>query len=397
MRKNFSKLAAMVIVVLVIMISTSTVSVGQSPANEPREEEIRNLVAEIVHVNGFLNPDLIFPGDFVNVPMEDGGFVLYEVFPWSWDDDSNGCLTYIARHHLIGDITPVGKAPAAYGPTAVKYVDIEETSSGNENPSIPWWLVILVTAIAMAILFAFLAREFYLRRRNPKNYPPVVKGGLPNNPVEARQTIEGRYGNRYKDETAIEKVERGRIRCDLRKSPRRITVNMDTGTGRRRLHLKAGDLVHRVTLANGKYEYFRTHCGNLVAPIADGQFELPEGWEFVPASDVAEVTDDTPVMVTETEPETEAKSTNDQAPELETTEPEPEPKTAKVEGTEPEPVDAQTTESTGTDAEERTISVEIQDGDRKIKVIATGSAGNMPTKVENGPDKMVVFFPKAGV
>jgi hypothetical protein len=345
------KVSALVVGLVIMLVAFST-----ALGSEPSQVEIGKLTHQMARVNTQLsNPDLVMPGDTVRVPVQDG-YMTYAVQPWMVTAEK-GCLWQIAKLHLSGKIQPINSSISSIP---------ADPPSGN---SLWHWLFLLGFLLVLLLLLGVIIYA-NKRRKNPANYPPVVSDGLSVNPEEALSQIRRNYPQM--SSVPIGRVERGRL---VRNSgPRRIPVRMEFGDNRQReIHLKSGDEAYRVTATNGTIHYFMRHCGNHVAAVASGQFQLSEGWEFR-VSATHEVAPSAPADP----PAANSTATPTATP---TAEKKPEsgqeaPKTAEPQ------------------SGPKKVEIEIGDGNSKLIISAQGDVGHMPTKIEHAPGKTIIFFPR---
>lgn len=137
------------------------------------------------------------------------------------------------------------------------------------------FLAFLFMLLICALFYYFMLRPGRINAMNSINANPVLPGGLSDDASRAREQING-----ITTGMQIVKVERGRIfgsepvKVDMLFSNRIIKVD-----------LISGDDTYKVTEFDGSISYFRQHCGNLIAPVANGKFNLPAGWVFVSYED----------------------------------------------------------------------------------------------------------------
>lgn len=287
----------------------------------------------------------------------------------------------------------------------------------------PLILFLLCLALIGGAIHYFLGREIKRVLRNPDRHPAVVKGGLSPDSKIALQSISSGYPNRYMGNRKIKAVEQGIL--GRSSGPKVIVTDMVFGDGTtRKAEMKPGDRVHRVELLDGSYEYYRSHCGNLMAEIKSGQFQLPDGW-FFRANRASRYEVPQPEASVEVETPVAESAGTDIVAEVPAGEPTPAsvddsrllaPESAPSadavvpEKTAPENAAENVEKDTSTpvidmkfeaDSEPTvyTVSVTIDDGKGKYIVSAVASAQeSMPTKVERitkpGEDKLVILFPR---
>ena len=361
------KTMAMAVLVVGLLLAIVGTAVGQ----EPTIKRINEMKEYIIVINGdkFPNPNLLQPGDTVCVTHAETGSCAkaYKVEKWM-TESARGCIWQIAKLHLQHLQQPENELRVL--PSATPSLDRGMISKPEVRPDFPWLSLLgLIVCLALVGLLAF----YYFRHRiqNPDEYPPVITNGLNQDPTQAIAQIAHAYPSAVAQPgNPIQRVERGRL---IRLAgPRSILVNMTFADGQRGVRMHHGDSAYRVTLQNNQQQYFRTHCGNLFAPIASGQFTLPTGWQFLVEA-THNVSTPAQTTVQPTTAQTPAPAPGVPAPEAEQVE-------AKTE----------------TQAEDNhSITVEIGNGDNKITVKAEGSAANMPTKVEHVPgQKTVIYFPR---
>ncbi|MBN1325936.1 hypothetical protein JW977_03065 [Candidatus Falkowbacteria bacterium] len=354
----------MVAIVFAVMATSLT-----AQCKEPSLVEIDHLAKQIAKDNPkFSNPNLIYPGDTVRVNERVGKQFrtsVYNVAPWMTTSE-NGCLWQISKLHLKGEIVPEKIINQTI-------TDMDEASNKNlwtwlDNYG--WILGILLSVLLVALMLAYYARK------DPDAYPPVIEGGLSQDPVQAAAEITRNYPTLFGGK-ALKEVTRGVMR--RHSGPTAISVVMQFGDGMRTVRIKDGDAAYKAEYVDGAIHYFRQHCGNLYAPIASGQFKLPNGWSFESQQSV-----EMPASETQpSQPQPEAKPQTPAAPK-------PEAPTNPVEPNSASKITELITIHT---ADPKEVEIEIGDGSNKLIVKAKGDQEHMPTKIEHGGGKTIIFFP----
>ena len=223
-----------------------------------------------LNANRFTNLNKIQIGDTVLFPAHSG----IGTEAWIANTPENGvndCIWRLTHKYLKGQLetTPV--------PAPEKIVPVK--AENEESYIILRWsrlFFALLFLLLIGLLFYYLMlRPARINAINSINANPVLPGGLSNNALRATQQINGITAG-----LQIVKVERGRIfgTADSK-------VSMQFSDKVREVDLISGDNAYRVTQFDGSISYYRQHCGNLIAPVASGQFNLPDDWVFVPYTD----------------------------------------------------------------------------------------------------------------
>lgn len=217
--------------------------------------------ALVLNEDRFADVNKIAVGDTVYFPARAGAGVEY----WVADYPSYGvhdCIWRLTAKYLANQLPTL--VADTTSKAVVKPVLIEETKE-----SFDWvWLV-----ICMCILF-LLAAIYLPKHSREINRNPVLLGGLSSNPEVAKNQIQAIDRARQ-----IVKAERGQL---FGSTPAKVTMSFSDKN--REVTLVNGDYAYRVTEHDGTVSYWRQHCGNLIHPIASGQFNLPDGWSFVPVA-----------------------------------------------------------------------------------------------------------------
>ena len=248
-------------------------------------KEIYQEVLQLNH-DRFANVDRIQIGDTVLFPsLTIGGVNQFLVA----DAPVNGvhdCLYRMTGKYIYGQLktTPLPVAKKVV-PVPVKAQDIPFWASDVFLKSLIG-IMILMTLIYLVVYYGYI-------KDHDVNSNPVLPGGLSDDASRAKQQIEGITAG-----LQIIKVERGRVFGNTR-----AKVIMNFSNKPQEKYLISGEDTYRVTEFNGLFSYYRQHCGNRMNPIADGQFDLPDGWVFVPYTN--EQSTWSAPEVEETKPETE--------------------------------------------------------------------------------------------
>jgi hypothetical protein len=424
------------VVSLAMMVLFTTVAIGQGPktktvgqglnANETNlpnvpgglimvshDSEVGKLTKEICETNKtkFPNCNQVMPGDTISVDANH----LYTVEPWMWTAN-HGCVWQIAKMHLYGNpntrapfiMNPnratseqdLSTLPKEYSPVIHSYTppDVNGIIKENDRNHFPWTELALLV-VALILLALVLYYRYYLWsekfKRNPKNFPPVIKGGLSQDPAKAAVQIANLNPTRN-NTNPIVKIELGHLVCHLR-DVKPFEAQMVFGDGQTRIvDIHDGDTAYRVTRQDGIVEYYRTQCGNLYGIIGMGRadFELPGAWSFIidgtwtapattPNTEANTATPAPAVAPAPTAPATTATPATSPTPANDEAKP---ATTSEVQLPTPAPT---------ADEKQHTITVEISDGTNTITVKATGDKANMPTRVEHTPGaKTIVYFPR---
>jgi len=217
----------------------------------------------------FHDVDLIQIGDTILLPALIGAGTEYWVadFPQA---NVHDCIWRITARYLDKGIETAPLLPDSMNAGPIfcpgSYPIPEEKSSW------PWWLILLLIVSLEAL--AFFVWDI-IRRNNRR---PVIAGGLSDDPALAARQISAAYPNQSPAVT----VTRGIL---ISPDGRPAMVNTRFANGSRIVPLESGEQVYQVVRRDGSTNYYRQHCGNLIGEISDGQFELPEGWEFVPMAE----------------------------------------------------------------------------------------------------------------
>lgn len=274
-------------------------------------------------------------GVLIRVPNLGGMDAFYKTEPWQLGQ--MGCFWHIAGFHLFGKrmTPPVAPPPApVVNAGMVDFAAIMAALLGFWN-AIPWW-VFLILAIA---ILATLAYDIYCRRERRRqeqerlaaeerertrqaeeearleeerqmdyrNDPPVVAGGLSEDPNEALRQIQAADALYHASEPGRQVVSATHGEMRSHNGRERVALRVEH-TGPNGLQtadrwVNSGDRCTEVTvmLAGSEQpvvEYWLRHCGNRFGEIRDGRFQMPEGWEFVPTS---------PAVTVEPDPAAEAE------------------------------------------------------------------------------------------
>lgn len=253
------KMILSLVIVFASVASVLAQAGGHTVPSDPRFMPTYNQ-ALLLNEDRFADLDKIAIGDTVYFPARAGVGVEY----WIADYPNYGI------HDCIWNLT--GKYLANQLPTVVDTTDKIAVTVPIEQPkkSFDWIGLVLVL-----ILLAFMVSVFLWhrnRQKNSINANPVLPGGLSPNPATAKDQIQAIDRARQ-----IIKVERGQL---IGSSPAKITMSFSDKN--REVNLINGDYAYRVTEHDGTVSYWRQHCGNLIHPVADGRFNLPLGWSFVP-------------------------------------------------------------------------------------------------------------------
>lgn len=291
-------------------------------------------------------------------------------------DGRKDCPWFLADRLLRGQspapvFQPVKETPK---PVVAAPVVIPAIPAAAPRSEFPWWIIIAAIAAGMTA-FALL----FWRALDSDRRPPVVRGGIRGSSDEVARHIEHIVSSAGYGSPVVRSI-RGRIthprkRCTL--------VRMRFGDGM--IHfarLNNGEVVWMITLQDGTDLLARAACGNLVS----GRFSMPEGWSFELDTE-PEIIHTAPARTTPVAPVTPTvPSTIPVVPTVPAVTPTPTPVVAPV---------TPTTPATTTPANEETVSVTITKSGDEIKVVAKGTPGTLPTKVEQTPDgKMTILFPK---
>jgi len=266
---------------------------------------IDRLTREIAKANPeYPDPYKVPIGAVIYVPTGQGFAAPYRTEPWQMGQ--RGCFWQIAAWHLYGKRDLPESEPAFVGPVAPDPVPAPTPTQGSQFA--PWFrtflnraekalAVFLLLGICVAVASAVQAikrrnRSRMERELNPATHPPVVRGGLSEDPQQALQQVQAATLIQHGPNRFVQQVERGILRdANGRQS---FIAPMEHGDGiRRDKRLNAGDVCYRVQVRIGSElsepvtEYWYRHCGNRFGEIKSGQFQLPEGWEFIPTPNQA--------------------------------------------------------------------------------------------------------------
>lgn len=229
-------------------------------------------------------------GAIIRVPVDDptGHKVVVEYKTEPWHLGQNGCFWQIAEGHLAGTLAPIGRLdiPPAYTPEPLVSVPVPAAQDESFDLANLFGILVGISLLGLAAMGYLKARERRNeRRRDPDSYPPVIAGGLSEDPELARRQIEATTQVRHGRNRAIQSYECGVVRSRMGKKSFPVK-SMDFGDDiSRPVDIKDGDATSRLqVLENGQVhtEYWRYHCGNRMNEVASGEFQLPEGWEFIP-------------------------------------------------------------------------------------------------------------------
>lgn len=314
----------MAITMLIFMVAATNVW-GQSFQPQISDYEIWREVQRI----GSLNPqikdlDKINVGDTIIVDASNGK-TIYIVEPWATDGQlgDKGCLWKIAGTYLFGNLRTI---PPTAPTNSVETETVPIENGSDRTPNWVWILVVVVIMLAILIMSSSSVvanllknqiagvnktlekvrdrQETILRqqqqeesrrltenerRLNQDSWTPMLAGGLDDNPEIAINQITRISDALFMDPNrTIKKAERGYVTSDSQSSFIAPVWNKE---GIRDIRIEDGTSCYRVTVGrkdNPEYshiEYWLQHCGNLVAEIASGRFELPEGWAFIVDTD----------------------------------------------------------------------------------------------------------------
>jgi len=263
---------------------------------------IDRLSKEIMAANPeYPDPYAVPVGALIRVPNPGGMDAFYRTEPWQ--KGQMGCFWHIAGFHLFGKrMTPPEPAPAVV-PAAVAPTAFQKFWN-----AIPWGLILLLaaSAVALGVYLKHREKKHLAHRMDYRNDPPVVAGGLSDDPAEALRQIQAADTLYHEPGRQVTGARHGEIRS--RNGHNRVALRVEhtgpMGLDSADRWINNGDRCTEVTVStNGgepTIEYWLRHCGNRFGEIRDGQFQMPEGWEFVPTMQAAAHT----VPTTQAAPET---------------------------------------------------------------------------------------------
>jgi len=230
----------------------------------------------------FNNLNKIQIGDSVLISsMYVGGLNQYWVAdaPWMNENGQHDCIYRLVQKYMNHALPtqPVFEPEDVTPPVQ----PAEETVFTQKE--MPWWAWLVFALSVGGLLYLFLRDQIAQReksRNNPDAFPPVITGGLSDNDEEARRQIAEKSNLSPNN---IIRIQRGVL---VRHSGvNEVLAMMAFGDHGRSMYIRPGERVTKVTLLKDSkevVEYWRNHCGNRFGMIAaNGQFIMPEGWEFV--------------------------------------------------------------------------------------------------------------------
>ncbi|MFA6354085.1 MAG: hypothetical protein WCX12_00110 [Candidatus Paceibacterota bacterium] len=286
-------IAAIFVLMAAMPVHVSAQAVGQQRSFQIQKDveqyQIQKLVNRTAKLNHILDPNLIHIGDTIYIPS-DTNVVMYVVEPWIVNGQlaPKGCLWKIAGNYLAGNLNT---KPIAVAPSRVDTVVQSTASSESDFPLLLKLLLFILLIVIIGLLFSVQNRQEEQKKqeeeRRPNNGTPMIASGLSDDPTLAISQIEG-VGDSlfYNPDRIVLRAERGSIHGPLESTALSASVWYREGT--RMVKIPSGTKCYRVTIGSRKdtdhqhIEFWLRHCGNLVAEVASGRFELPAGWEFVP-------------------------------------------------------------------------------------------------------------------
>lgn len=264
-------------------------------------------------------------GVMISVPTTAGPKVFYETEPWQYG--KLGCWWQIAAWHLFAKRMEPPDADARVilpldDTTAVKTPPVVQTEAG-------WFPLAILLTILAALAAIAIAKYYRIRQRKQRrqeeqaqerqmerrmdyrNDPPVVAGGLSEDPAQALSQIRAADALYHRDEPGrqVSSARHGTLRSmdDRERVALRVEHTGSNGLETADRWVNNGDRCTEVWVSvNGGQpfiEYWLRHCGNRFGEIRDGRFQMPDGWEFVPDSIVAATV---PAATVQTQPEAPA-------------------------------------------------------------------------------------------
>lgn len=269
---------------------------------------IDQLAKQIMAANPeYPDPYAVPVGVMIRVPNPGDMDTFYRTEPWQLGQ--MGCFWHISAFHLFGKrMMPPEPATSA---TPVM------ESTGFTFPSLPWWFLLWLALAVAGVVHLLLherrrrlkvAAEEEERRMDYRNDPPVVVGGLSENPSEALRQVQAATTLYHEPGREVISARHGEFRS--RNGRNRVALRVEhtgpNGLATADRWVNNGDLCTQVRVStNGGEpvtEYWLQHCGNRFGEIRDGRFQMPEGWVFAPIRAVATRT----VLATEAAPGAQA-------------------------------------------------------------------------------------------
>jgi hypothetical protein len=251
---------------MAVTISAQGLKVRQfntSPMNYTDSFNVVYQKALELNSNRFANLNKIQIGDTILFPAHSG----LGTEAWVSDAPENGvndCIWRLTHKYLKGQLkTAPVETPEKFIPSTPDFKIFDYDY---------WGAIGLIALVILLILIYLIMRFWPVIRTSKINSHPVLPGGLSDNALRAMQQINGITSG-----LQIVKVERGQIFGNI---PTKVKMHFSDKD--RNVNLISGDNAYRVTEFNGLISYYRQHCGNLIAPVANGQFSLPASWVFVP-------------------------------------------------------------------------------------------------------------------
>jgi len=256
-------------VVLCFLVALITVSANSQMLIDKNFNEVYQKALQL-NAGRFVNLNKIQIGDTIVFPAHTGSGTEF----WIADAPANGvndCIWRLTSRYLKGQLitTPVKFTE----PVWFFNLPIPAKETASFWSSNLFWKLLIGIMILLTLVYLVFFRRYMKDSDIDAN--PVLPGGLSNDASRAMQQINGITAG-----LQIVKVERGRIFGTSSKK-----VKMSFSDKDREVSLVSGDSAYRVTEFDGKISFYRQHCGNLIAPIASGQFSLPDDWVFVPNTD----------------------------------------------------------------------------------------------------------------
>jgi len=246
----------------------------------------------------FDDVDKINIGDTILFPARtiDGAIEYWVAEAPQVHDGKHDCIWRLTERYIAYQLPT---QPAVIVLPAVDPLPIPPVAEKEETPSWLWYILFTSIGLVILILCLWLIwRRQEHNRNNPDIFPPVIPGGLSDNDNEAKRRIAERSNLQPND---IVNIQRGIL---IRHSGvTKVKAMMAFADHGRQMYIRPGERVAKVTMRkNGQevVEYWRTHCGNRFGVVATGEFNIPDGWEFVENATTPATTASTTAITTTT-------------------------------------------------------------------------------------------------
>jgi len=352
MHRKHSLLAVVAVFILMTAIPSQHLWAEDTPVSFNLEDkkppvsevEIHQLIGRIIKSNpALVDPDLIYQGDTIYLPMiwdikgHLKGPRFYVAENWLLEEgrlSPKGCLWKIAETYLEGGLPtqPALSHPILSAIDEPPMPIPPETVTVMDSPDPIWRDDLWFTYMGIAMIIALLWILFYvldilgIRRRkergnlDPFSGPPLISGGLSDNPVIAAGQIAAAHDSSFpRDPTRrVKRITRGRV--ERKSGTTEFIAQVRNGDGWHRARIESETPCYRVFVSHDgddevSTEYYLSHCGNPVAEVRSGQFELPNGWVFTPDEDdngnLVEVENFSEEDTSENKPETQTSKSDD--------------------------------------------------------------------------------------